>query len=169
MKALRQLAIKALRHSDIPGLAIDVEGFADVRELAAELDLCHDGPVTEADVLKALNTPLLERVGERVRAVSGHTFLEYPAAEPPAVLYAPLDRRKPAGEGYGPFDGYTPVFLTRDEALAACRQRGFPGPLAGALEIDALGCYREGGGPFYLFADRWYVREAIDPQFLRGA
>ena len=92
----------ALRHAPWEyELEMDSQGFVPMDQLIAAFDETghYEHPLTRGDLLAVVETPGKRRheiVGDRIRALYGHSFpmrVAYEAAEPPAELFHGTARR----------------------------------------------------------------------------
>jgi putative RNA 2'-phosphotransferase len=174
---LSKLLSLILRHQPAKfGLSLDEEGFVPFADLLAAVRRQRGwGAVTEAqirDVVATSDKQRFEIQGEQIRARYGHSVagrLEYPAVEPPEILYHGTSPRSLAAirvEGLRSMRRQY-VHLSVDVAQArAVGRRHSPEPVV--LTVRAREAW-QAGVKFYQPEARLFLAGAVPPTFIEGA
>ena len=167
------LSLVLLHRPERLGLALDAEGYVDVRVLLEALAR-HSQPITRKDLERIVGENDKQRFafdaeGKRIRASQGHSVaveLDYESVTPPPTLYhgtvarfADAIRREGLKPGSRQF-----VHLSRDVETATTvgRRRGKPIVLIiGAAQMATAGF------EFYLSANGVWLTRHVPPRFIR--
>ena len=154
---------------------MDDKGFVDIRQLllAINEENKYSKIIDKFDIIKVMevsNKKRLEIIGERIRAMYGHSFsiqIEYEEETPPAVLYHGTAKRflsSIKAEGLKPMSRQY-VHLSEDtETAKMVGKRRDSDPVI--LYIDTVEAIKA-GVKFYRANDKVWLCKQLPPQFIK--
>lgn len=166
----------ALRHAPWEyELEMDDKGFVDIEQLLSAINegSKYSKTIDKSDILRVMevsNKKRLEIVGERIRAMYGHSFpmqINYEEGTPPAVLYHGTAKRfldSIKKEGLKPMSRQY-VHLSEDtETAKMVGKRRDSDPVI--LRIDTVNAIKA-GVKFYRANDKVWLCKQLSPQFIK--
>lgn len=166
----------ALRHAPWEyELEMDDKGFVDIEQLLSAINEGnkYSKVIDKSDILRVMevsNKKRLEIVGERIRAMYGHSFpmqINYEEGIPPAVLYHGTAKRfldSIKKEGLKPMSRQY-VHLSEDtETAKMVGKRRDSGPVI--LRIDTVEAMKA-GVKFYRANDKVWLCKQLPSQFIK--
>ena len=166
----------ALRHAPWEyELEMDDKGFVDIQQLllAINEENKYSKTVDKSDIIKVMevsNKKRLEIVGEKIRAMYGHSFpmqIKYQEGQPPAILYHGTAKKfllSIKKEGLKPMSRQY-VHLSEDiETAKMVGKRRDSDPVI--LYIDTVEAIKA-GVKFYKANDKVWLCKQLPPQFIK--
>jgi putative RNA 2'-phosphotransferase len=172
---LSKLLAVMLRHKpDEFGLTLDADGFADTDAVWKEVERRYPGVYSHADLLKVVEgdgqgKKRYEMVGERIRALYGHSTgvpeVTYPPAVPPDVLYHGTPRNALDAIRRDGLKALSRQYVHLTSNVERARTVGTRHGAAVILTIRAGEAHRD-GVIFYHPEPEHYLVTALPPQYI---